>query len=191
MYAGQRSARSDSILWKATLTSAAKGTRIPLPKEILRQVKARPDDCMNPSPEELAKPDAYQKKTGGVGLIAVWSESSCYCSPTGNCAFWIFRLKDGKYSQLLRADMVREFGFVPSESSGLPDVVLWSHDSAMRFPGNLWQFDGKNYVSKCGWEIVTTYEDLPNGGVKEIGSHVEKNSCSAKLVPESEPVAVE
>jgi len=178
-------------LWKATLTSAAKGTRIPLPKEILGHVKAKPDACTNPSSEEMAKLDAYQKKTANVSLIAVWGKSSCYCSPTGNCAFWIYQFEQGKYLERLRADMVREFGFVSSESSGLLDVVLWSHDSAMSFPGHLWEFDGKNYVSKCGWEIVTTYEDLPNRGVKETGSHVERNSCSAKLIPESEPAPVE
>jgi hypothetical protein len=139
---------------------------------------------MNPSPEELGKLDAYQKKAVGGELIAVWGKSSCYCSPTGNCAFWIFRFKDGKYSQLLETDMVREFGFVPSESLRLPDVVLWSHDSAMRFPGHLWKFDGRNYVSKCGWEIVTTYEDLPNLAGESIEEHVENNSCEQLVLPD-------
>ena len=61
----------DQLLWKETLTSAAKGTRIAVPRSILKKVKANPDDCLNPSQEETTKVDAYLSKKRDFALIAV------------------------------------------------------------------------------------------------------------------------
>lgn len=179
----------EAILWQKTLTPAAKGSRISIPKSILRQVQADPENCGDLSKTELAKIDAFRFQRGGVTLIAVWGKSSCYCSPTGNCAFWAYRLSHKRYIQLLRTDMVREFGFLRSTAKGLPDLVLWSHDSAMRFPGLLWQFDGREYVAQCGWEIVTSYKELPNLATEPIGSRVENNTCTRRLLPHSVPAS--
>jgi hypothetical protein len=174
------------IPWKETLTPAAKGTRIAVPGSILKEVKANPDDCLNPSREETAKVDAYQLRKGDFLLIAIWGRSSCFCSPTGNCSFWLYQSRDGNNKLLLKTEMVREFGFLRTSTEGLPDLVLWSHDSADRSPGALWKFNGRAYDSECSWEIVTSFRDVPNGIAEPIESHVEDSTCHQKLIPETE-----
>ncbi len=184
---GQTRVERGPLLWKETLTPEAKGTRISVPRSIAETIRANPDDCGNPSEQERVKVDGYKLQERNLILISVWGRSSCFCSPTGNCAFWIFRSHNGKYEPILQTHMVREFGFLPSHSNDLPDLVLWSHDSAMRFPGALWSFDGHKYISVCGWEIVTTYRDLPDGGTESSGSHVKNSNCEKKILPEHEP----
>jgi hypothetical protein len=183
---GQASSEKTQILWKETLTSAAKGTRIAVPSSILANIRANPDDCLLPSPAETMKVDAYQKRIGNLVLLAIRGRGSCFCSPTGNCSFWLYRSQDGKNNLLLQTEMVQEFGFLSSMTKGLPDVVLWSHDSADRFPGAMWKFNGAEYVSECSWEIVSTFRDIPNQVAQRIESHVESNTCKLKIVPESE-----
>jgi hypothetical protein len=176
----------DQIPWKETLTPAAKGIRIAVPSSILTQVKANPDDCLNPSQEEATKMDAYKLRKGNFLLIAIRGRSSCFCGATGNCAFWLYRYRRGTYERLLETDMVRDFGFLRSTTSGLPDLVLWSHDSADRSPGALWRFNGREYDSECSWEIVTSFRDVPNGIAEPIESHVENSTCHQKITPETE-----
>lgn len=183
---GQSSRRDGFLLWKKTLTNAAKGTRSTVPRAILEDVRSDPQDCLDSSTNETTKVDGYRLQKQNLTLIAVWGKSSCFCSPTGNCAFWIYRSHRGNYEPLLQTDMVREFGFLQSTTNGLPDLVLWSHDSGQRFPGALWKFDGDTYVSKCSREIVSTYKDVPNGLAEWEESHVESNTCNLKLVPERE-----
>jgi hypothetical protein len=59
--------------------------------------------------------------------------------------------------------MLNHFGFLTIKSNGYRDLVLWSHDSADRFPARLVQFDGKKYVEVCGWEEEYEYRELPDG----------------------------
>jgi len=174
------------LLWKQTLTTAAKGTRIATPRSILAEVKASPDDCLDPSPEETTKVDAYRLPKRNLTLIAVWGRGSCFCSPTGNCSFWLYQFRGGKNKLLLQTDMVNEFGFLPSHTKGLPDLVIWSHDSADRFPGALWKFNGAEYVFECRWEVVSTFRDVPNGTAELAESHIGNNTCKLKLVPGTE-----
>ena len=174
------------ILWKKTLTAAAKGTRIALPSAILAQVRANPQDCLDPSPRETVKVDAYEKRKKGSAIIAVWGRGSCFCSPTGNCSFWLYRSGTRKKGPVLATEMVNGFGFLPSETKGLPDLVLWSHDSADRSPAALWKFNGTAYVDECGWEVVSTFRDVPNGVAQWLESHIENNSCKTKVLPDHE-----
>jgi hypothetical protein len=182
----QGHAEKDQILWKETLTAAAKGTRIAPPKSILKEVKSDPDSCLNPSSEETVNVEVFRWSRDGFVMIAVWGRSSCFCSPTGNCAFWLYRSRSGTNELLLQTDMVQEFGFLPSTTKGAPDLVLWAHDSADRFPGALWKFDGAEYVSKCSWEVVSTFEDGANGVARRVENHIESNTCKLRLVPERE-----
>jgi len=91
-----------------------------------------------------------------------------------------------KLDRLLQMDMVNQFGFLPSHTNGLPDLVIWSHDSADRFPGALWKFNGAEYVFECSWEVVSTFRDVPNGVAEWLESHIENNTCKLKLVPGTE-----
>jgi hypothetical protein len=186
LFPAERHSEKAQLLWKETLTVAAKGTHIAVPGSILKDVKANPDDCLNPAPKETTKVDAYQLSKRDLVLIAVWGKSSCFCSPTGNCSFWLYRSRDGKNELLLQTDMVSEFGFLRSTTKGVPDLVLWSHDSAERFPGALWKFDGAEYVPHCTWEVVNTFRDVPNGIAQWVESHIENNTCKIRLTPNSE-----
>ena len=87
---------------------------------------------------------------------------------------------------MLQTDMADEFGFLPSTTKGLLDLVLWSHDSADRFPGALWKFNGAEYVFECRWEVVSTFRDVPNGTAELVESHIENNTCKLQLVPDIE-----
>jgi hypothetical protein len=186
LQAQKKTETETGILWKETLTPEAKGTRMTVPKSILNIVRADPDDCLDPSGDETTEVDGYRVRKLGTELVAIWGKGSCFCSPTGNCAFWIFRSRQGNHGLLFHTYMVREFGFRHSASDGLPDLVLWSHDSAQRFPGTLWRFDGKEYVRECAWKIVSSFKDVQNGVAQRVESHVENNSCKLKLIPESE-----
>lgn len=179
----QTPSERDQILWKNTLTIAAKGTRIALPSAILAQVRAKPSDCLKPSPQEAVKLEAYEKRIRSYALVTVRGRGTCFCSPTGNCAFWLFRLGNGKKDLLLATEMVQDFGFLPSTTKGLPDLVLWSHDSAERFPAALWKFNGTEYFDECGWEVVSTFRDVPNGIAQWVESHIENNTCETKVFP--------
>jgi hypothetical protein len=75
--------------------------------------------------------------------------------------------------------MVSEFGFLKSTTNGLPDLVLWSHDSAQRSPGALWKFDGSAYEPDCGWEIVRLFRELPDHRWVDAEEHVESNTCNS------------
>ena len=171
------------VPWEIDPISAVKGTRIRVPQTILKEVKANPDDCLESSAREGSKLDAYRFVSGNRALIAIWGRSSCYCSPTGNCTFWIYKSGRAGHVKLLDTGNVREFGFLRNKTKGLPDIVLWSHDSALRSPGALWQFDGKEYVRICGWEWTSQHQ-LPNGDWEDDAKpHIENNTCVNDKAP--------
>jgi hypothetical protein len=149
---GQRSARHGQPPWQEALKSASKSTRIPVSDKILKEVQADPQDCYPASLDETLRLDAY-RLTRPVVLIVVWGRSSCDCSPTGNCDFWIYRVSRGGFQQILETNRVREFNFLRAQTNGLPDLVIRSHDSAQRFPGALWKFDGAAYIPQCGGKL--------------------------------------
>ncbi len=151
-------------MWKEARRREAKGTPIPVPKPILGELAAGPDDCADPTPGQTTKMDAYRVQNGNETLIAVRGRSTCLCGATGNCEFWVYRSHRGKYEIILHADMVNNFGFLKDRTDGYRDLVLWSHDSAFRSPVRLFQFDGKEYKEACGWEEEYIGHELPGGG---------------------------
>src|ERR1700747_899195 len=76
--------------------------------------------------------------------------SSCFCSPTGDCAFGVSRTKNGRYLRVLQTHMVREFGFLKTSSNGMPDLELWSHNSAQIFREHYESSMAANRSQKCG-----------------------------------------
>ena len=88
---------------------------------------------------------------------AIKGGGGCFCSPTGNCAFWIYQLKDGKYRAVLSRGSVQSFGFLKSRSHGYPDLVTWSHGSATMSAAKLYRFDGNRYVASGGWDVEFEY----------------------------------
>jgi hypothetical protein len=164
--------------WQESLAFAAKGTQVPVPKQILKELRNQLSECADSLPYEKMTMDAYEIHNAKLKLVAIWARNACLCGATGNCEFWVYRVQRGKYGQVLETGLVREFGFLKATTNGLPDLVLWSHGSAQRYPGALWQFDGSVYESRCGWEIVSTYEELPDDRWKLKEEHMESNTCS-------------
>jgi hypothetical protein len=164
--------------WQESLTPAAKGTQVPVPKRIPKELRNQLSECADSLPYEKMTMDAYEIHNARLKLVAIWARNACLCGATGNCEFWVYQIQRGEYKQVLETGLVREFGFLKATTNGLPDLVLWSHDSAQRYPGALWQFDGSVYESRCGWEIVSTYEELSDHRSKLKEEHVESNTCS-------------
>lgn len=164
--------------WQESHTIAALGTRIPIPPQILEEVKVNLDSCQfNSSPDEPLKLNAYRIRRKALVLVAVRGSGWCYCSATGNCAFWVYRLRNGNYEQILETDMVQRFGFMKSSTRGVPNLVLWHHNSAFSSPGELWKFDGSSYAFQCGWEW-TTERQLANGDWDDdVEPYIANNTC--------------
>ena len=161
---------------------AAKGTRIRIPAVVLANVKANPDDCAESRADEPYKLDAFRVSLNSKGesAIVVWGRSSCYCSPTGNCDFWVFHKVKGKYEMLLQTEMVRNYGFLTTKTNGYRDFAAWSHDSAQRSPARLYRFDGEAYQVHCGWEEAYEYEGPNETWVSVTEPRIEQNSCGEK-----------
>ena len=180
-------------MWKEARRPAAKGTRVPVPKAIPKEVAAggpsysdEPREVCNP--RERARMDAFRvvlNPRTTVKGIAVWAKNSCECSPTGNCRFWIFVANQGKYRLILDVDMVHDFGFIKARTHGYRDLVVWSHDSAQRSPARIFQFDGKEYQELCGWEEDYEFNELPDGRWVSAGDpKIVSSSCES--LPSSE-----
>jgi hypothetical protein len=184
----QSRTKSGKPPWQESLATEAKGTQIKIPILLLRELKLDQADCPDISSGATTKMDAYRIRRIRSVLVAVHGRGFCFCGATGNCALWVYRRRQGKYQQILSTDMVQNFGFLRTRTNGLPDLVLWSHDSATRSPGALWQFDGEQYRSICAWEVV--YERLsPEGDwTPEDKPHIEDNTCK-QFGPPSIPVS--
>jgi hypothetical protein len=162
-------------------SAKAKGTHIDIPWAILAKIRVNPSDCQIGAPDETNLFDTYQvsPRSKGDGVIVVWGRGSCYCSVTGNCAFWIFRQGSNGYEPLLETNMVRDFGFLPTSCNGHRDFVAWSHDSAELSPARLYRFDGTAYRDVCGWDEETKYREGSDGSWVGGKAKIERNSCAA------------
>jgi hypothetical protein len=153
-------------MWKEARKPAAKGTQVATPEGVKKLLKAGPDECPDfAKPSERTAFQVFKLSLGpklGMGM-AVWGSRSCFCSPTGNCAFWIVRKVKGRYQVLLRTDMVNDFGFLTSTTNGARDLITWSHGSASMAGASLFVFDGKRYVNICGWQEDYQGHALPDG----------------------------
>jgi hypothetical protein len=170
--------------WRESPFSVSKGTRAPLPISVRRELSKGLEDC--PDLREAMRMDAYRTRVGAAYLLSVHARNSCFCGATGNCEFWLYRAHQGRYRKVQQFEMVRDFGFLTERHHGLPDLVIWSHDSATRTPGALWRFDGRQYTAICAWQLVWE-QTLPNGETETTKEpHVEDNTCPRLLGPEAE-----
>lgn len=128
---GQAQSVSEKV-WEEPVANLEKVVEVEIPEKILKEVEAKPGDCFEAGQEQAGSFAAHQFERKGVRLIAVRGGGTCQCSPTGNCSFWVYRDLGGRYVRVLRSSMVQQFGFLKFRSSGLPDIVLWSHGSAMQ-----------------------------------------------------------
>jgi hypothetical protein len=141
------------------------GKEVRLPDRIFNQlVTGLPADYPPCHPKERNILEAHQiflRSNLGDGL-AIQGQGGCFCSPTGNCEFWMYQLKSGKYRAILKRGSVQVFGFLKSLTHGYPDLVTWSHGSATDSGARLFRFDGNRYVASGGWD--EDYEYLGDDG---------------------------
>ena len=138
------------------------GKAVRVPDRILNELFAEaPTDYPSCELEDRKQFEAHQVRVlaGVIGGIAVWGGGGCFCSPTGNCGFWIYKLKNGAYLTVLETSGVSKFEFLKSRKHGFPDLVVWSHGSATDYEARLFRFNGGQYVLSGGWEEEYEYLD--------------------------------
>jgi hypothetical protein len=146
------------------------GKQVRVPDWILKQlmagVSASSPDCGTGNRSNL---EAHQILLGPnlLGGLAILGQGGCFCSPTGNCALWIYQLKDGKYRMILKLGSVQLFGFLKSQTHGYPDLITCSHGSATEHWFGLFRFNGDRYVASGGWDEQYEYLD-DHGQVVEL-----------------------
>jgi hypothetical protein len=136
------------------------GKEVRLPDRIFNELVAGiPADYPFCHPEDRNMLVAHQilLSSSLLGGLAIKGGGGCFCSVTGNCAFWIYQLKNGKYRLVLSRGSVQTFGFLKSQTHGYPDLVTWSHGSATMSPARLFRFDGNRYVASGGWDVEFEY----------------------------------
>ncbi len=143
-------------------TERTMGKEVPVPDLIFNTLKAdAPSDYPPCNPKDRNDLDAHEVSlgSGGARILAIQGRGLCFCSPTGNCQLWIYRVKDGAYRELLGIGTVRLFGFVKSSTHGYPDLVAWSHGSATDYGVRLFRFNGYRYKDSGEWEEQYAYLD--------------------------------
>ena len=144
------------------------GIRVRVPDQIFRELSSRaPNDFEPCDPRERSSLAVYRvplAMKGEMGL-AVQGRGFCYCSATGNCAFWVYRKTKGEYCLVLEADMVQVFGLLHSREQALPILIVWSHDSGTERSANVFRFNGTKYEAAGAW--IESYEYAgTNGNVR-------------------------
>lgn len=100
---------------------------------------------------------------------------SCFCSPTGNCSFWVVVPVGDSYRVLLMASAVQTVAVQPQMTRGHPDLDVSMHDSAFETTHWTYRFDGRRYRrTQCAdWN----YQDRKNPD--RLLSEPRIRSCSA------------
>jgi hypothetical protein len=133
-----------------------KGKEVRVPNRIFTElVKGIPAGYPYCHPDDRNMLQGYQiiLTPNLPGGLAIKGGGGCFCSPTGNCALWIYQLRNGKYQLVLSRGSVQSFGFLKSRSHGYPDLVTWQHGSATMSAAKLFRFDGNRYVASGGWDV--------------------------------------
>jgi hypothetical protein len=140
-------------------TEANVGKQVSVPDSIFYELKEKDSDDSPCTVETRDGLETHQilLRSGLIGGLAIQGHGGeCLCSPTGNCDFWIYQLKKGKYRLVLETN-VQVFGFLKSRTKGLPDLVTWSHASAFDSEAQLFRFDGDQYIRSGAWEEESEY----------------------------------
>lgn len=90
----------------------------------------------------------------------VQGRGSCFCSPTGNCAFWVVVAIGDSFRVLLSASAIQTVTVQPRVTRGRPDLDVSMHDSAFEITHWTYRFNGRRYrrVKCVDWD----YQDKKN-----------------------------
>lgn len=108
-----------------------------------RSVEFKPEK----EPESVAQIRIRALDLGGNGTkeFAAQDSDDQYCSPTGNCDFWILRQDGDKFTVILHRIATQTFTVQSTLTNGFHDIVLGQHGSATETGLTLYRFDGSKY----------------------------------------------
>jgi hypothetical protein len=97
-----------------------------------------------------------QLNGNGAPEIATQPFGEHWCSPTGNCAFWLFQKSGAGYKLILEKGAAQGFTVQPTRTNGFSDLVLTMHGSATEKDLYVYQFRGGQYRRAACYEANWT-----------------------------------
>jgi hypothetical protein len=86
----------------------------------------------------------------GVPEVICQPRGVGFCSPTGNCPFWVFQKTSLGYKLVLQKGSVQNFTIQPTRTNGYLDLVLGTHGSATEQTLYVYRFrDGRYRRTDC------------------------------------------
>jgi hypothetical protein len=89
------------------------GEQVPLTDELFSKMretfKEYPAVCSKPHLKALSA-SAVPFGQKDWAAVAIVGRGMCYCSISGNCRMWIYRMKDGKMHKIFQTDEATAFG---------------------------------------------------------------------------------
>lgn len=151
--------RREDLSWHASI-SRRKDLQPSERKRLIKIIadQIRPSDRGMSSEEQLAKIAAetrikYMDLSGdGKPEVIAQAGGDTYCSPTGNCSFWIFRRRGTSYEVLLEGD-AQTFTIQHTRTKGYLDIVLSRHNSAFDSEAREYKFDGNSYREGACFDV--------------------------------------
>ena len=92
----------------------------------------------------------------GIPEVIAQGSGQEYCSPTGNCDFWVFMRSGNGYNLILEREAVQTFAISSKRTNGFNNLVLGQHGSAFKRDLFVYRFaEGKYRLGPCytaNWE---------------------------------------
>ena len=154
--------RAEAPLSNATKISTA--DRALLEERLAQQYKDNPDPIKRAASTLVQLIDL---NGDGVPEIVAQAVGDQLCSPTGNCAFWVFQKTTSGYRLILEKGAAQGFTIQPNRTNGYSDVVLTMHGSATEQGLYLYQFKQDRYRRAACYDANWTYLDK-NNEVQEL-----------------------
>jgi hypothetical protein len=172
-----RSMRRLLLLWIAIICAKSFGQAIeldartakPLPMQLVAAIRKEiGNGCQLPQ-DNVAFTKAFRSGAFRPGsqhsILVVQATANCLCSPTGNCDFWVFDRVKTEYRELLHAEAVQTFRFLPSSSHGFRDLQTSMHGSAWYSDLTNYRYNGEHYeVHSC---LSRDYNDGRGNSLKK------------------------
>lgn len=110
----------------------------------------------------------------GDGRLEYFAED--FCSPTGNCGFWILEERKGSAHELLATDLVQVVCVRYTKSNGYRDIQLSSHGSAFDSEVRVFRFDGRKYEESERFDVRHEYDDK-TGKWRQVEEPTKREKC--------------
>ena len=101
---------------------------------------------------ELIEIDKVDLNDDGQKEFIVWGRYT-FSGAAGNCVFWIYEKKNGKFRQLLQSYALKDgdeewFKVNKIKSNGFRNILLKGHFSGYETTEHYYEFNGKHYTEK-------------------------------------------